>query len=436
MRLMMALAVVLLIAACGGDEPSPQLSSESSRPTSAAPATTPEDDPAAPSVADAGFEAQVVFLQGNDLLILDGGSSEPRLIARHVLPSQVFISPNNEHILFASTDSELAGVAASAGRPAIYFLRADLDGNDHALLTQDQYWQILEWSPDSEWVIISFPGGLLSLFKIDGSERFENIFTGSSFRYWLEDGNLAVFDYETTGFGESQQFELRSAFILELETGQQTPIEVTLSEDSRNVIADIEDFLAEEGLVVVQSWMQHQQPYLAQTIESLENTDMFANSSGRLCDSWLLGTYDDIGWQTVYAAEDTYRIDSITTMEDGSVLFVQWQLANCGIGSPQGTLMQWTPAGNAEPLAEGVFGGLGLGNSSGPFIEDKHYYALSPDGEQLVWIGGSGEDWQTSLHLLDIEAGTSTNLYSAAVSQDVPGGNYPFISMVFWPDMQ
>ena len=438
MRLIVALLMIAMLAgACGGEDSAPQLSSGSTNPISATTNDTIAATPPTPT-ANIDFDGTLVFVQGRELWLLEAGLTEPRLLTDNIIPEQVFLSPDARHVVFSTKDAELARAIRSNDSNTTYVFSANLAGSDHIYLTHFslQFWQIGGWSPDSEWVAIRSAAIPYTLHKLDGSARYEDAFPSNSFQFWLENGDVAVFAYNTRGSGQAMIFDFHSAYTLDMETGQHLPLDVDFAalnssnEATVPLFEQIEALLDEAGLAVIPRPERNTMPYLALAERNLDSLEF---SGGHPCDTWLLGTYDDIGWQTFHTTYDTYRLDSITPLNDGLVLFVQWQLPDCRIGTPHGTLMRLAPDGNVQAVVEGVFGGAGLSSSNNPF-EETHIYAVAPDGQQLAWISGSTETWQTSLNLMNLADQTTAPLYQANIAAESGDSVVPFITAVFWLD--
>lgn len=392
------LLLVLLLAACGDDQGGGNglVSAGKTGGETRQPARTADG----PTLSAEGL---VVYLEGEALVALVDG--EPVLLADDVTEETLWPAPSQTRLLFGT-----------AQLPETHLIhRIDVESASAEVvhqLTGHIFW-FSTWSPDDEWLLVDYVSARPVFVRHDGeavvplfdltSERFT-----INYRQWLADGTLLIADG-----GEDLQtgrMEFERIAHVEPDVPQATMIAPTQDYESLAAVA------AALGRQVATPSYHVQGGYVSGGV-------MAAPSLGA-CDPWRILHQG----QTIYEAQDVYSLSGITAVAN-SIYFVQWVYPDCRLSvtePPQASLMQLGADGEAVAVVES---GLSSAFAASREVSALPRYALSPGGDQVVWIGGSLEGGITTVNVLDLETGVSRQLVDSTVNIATGAG---VIRGIFW----
>jgi len=387
------LLVAALVSACGSEKDT-GVTLEVAHTTTGDQTSTsaPRETPNPAVLAD--VPGALVYAQGHTLYQYPRGDAlEPVMLSDDLDIESLAFTPEHDAMLYSKTEGTDRG---------IYLL--ELDTLDVVQLTDTFYFvaslHTAEWSPDGQWVILTIGAMGKKLVSRDGAQFFHLAGLTTVQSFWLDDGSILIIDARPEGLPPVEVYRAVSRFIPS--TGETVPLDVdlaALASDASGII----DALAALGVDFVQS--------PAPSDIYIVPPESAMSGSTAACDDWSIDRFtdtgDDVLREPLYSVQDTYRLSDLWTLDDGSLVFLEWRIPDCRmINRPEVTLKHLVPgAGDAETLAGGVFSGVGLGQTGSP-----SYTALSPDGRYVAWIGGSLDTGDSSLNLIDTHTGATTLL--------------------------
>ncbi len=395
--LAIAALVGVLATACGSDEKSGVTLEVAHSTTTDGPTRTPAPDETPNPAVLRDLPGALAFVQGHTLYLYPHGNNpQPVVLSADFDAASLLFTPERDALLYSTT--------GSTGR-GIYLVEL---GTLATVQLTDRFYYVTHlssaiWSPDRQWVILSIAARGKDLISRDGAQRFHLTDNIANQAYWLDDGSILLIDSEAKGVPPDMTVIYRDVSRYILSTGETVPLDVDLAALTSDP-SGIDDALAALGVEYVS------RPGVSETPEIVPPEAVDAGAVV-VCDDWSIdaatGTGADRVLDPLYSVHDTYRLSELRTLEDGSLSFLEWRIPDCRISNrPVVTLKRLVPgAATAGTLAEGVFGGVTLGDT-GTLAST----ALSPDGRYLVWIGGGLDVGESSLNLIDVQTGTRSLL--------------------------
>ena len=408
------LVIVLMLAACGGDEdePTARLSSAGS-----ADLTYPTTAPQTPDLRFE-FDGTLLFVQGDQLMALNADMNVPQLIATDLTDDHIRVAPDQRRFLF--------GLPENGQRQSIYY--ADLKQREplHLMTVWNSRWQPATWSPDGQWVGLQVRESV-DLFRTDGGPSIEDIGPPGASVAWLPDGNALVMAVERDSSGSTAPYAIEIEQVSHLDTasGMLTPVELDLAAINADLV-QLEPQLATAGYSPVSL------PILEEIPDYV--TFALAGSGNRHCATWQLATLGIGATLPLYHAPNAYRLDSIRVLYDGSVLFLEWRMPGCEVGTPSVNLMRLIHGEQPEVLAEKLFGGIGFSQITPDRDNRVPTYTVAGDNRHIFWVSGGLDQEKTLLNELDLESGAATVVYHQPVENRSSTTIFPFITSVYWLD--
>ena len=404
MKRFVALAlVVLILAACGGGEDDSgvqlQVAETTADPLAAASQPTLASESADWSAAD-GLPGGLVFVQGHTLYLYPHtGAAGPVAVAGQVDPDTIHLTPGRDSVIYTETSQY------DFNDPHM-IKHVDLTTLEQVSLSETYgNWQIMDWSPDGEWVLIQVIHRGIDLARLDGTQTYEIARTRLAEAFWLTDGTVLVLDESVS---TSDQTRYKSVIRFDPATGESIPLEIDL-----NALAGdrtlLDTALADLGVEVVQ------RP--ATTSDSsvhLLPPEDYSETNPAACAVWQV--VEQVGDENpvtdvLYQGDTLYRLSDLQVLPDGSLLFLQWTLEDCRVGgTPSVTVLHLIPGQSPEIVVEGVFPGVGL---AAVIQGESGRYAVSPDGRYVAWVNGNAEASVSSLRLVDLRTGQLSLLAAA-----------------------
>lgn len=412
-HILIVLAMLALLVACGGEDDDSGLVSSGNTPPPNN--ETPTD---AAVVADDSLaldeQGLVVYLQGEALMALVDG--EPVLLADDVTEETLWPSPSRRRLLFATADEQ-------GNRFPIHRIDPQTAAVDQ-IHEISGYLGSVSWSPDEEWLMLSFTVVGPVFVRHDGgavvvaNELMEERFSVMD-RLWLADGTLLIGDGNFDPAAQSTDYD-RIA-------------QVDLAAPQVTILENPEDYdslfgVAEEMGVVGQPFSRE---YHAQGGQRLQGDGGGFGPPPSLgaCDPWQILHRGEV----VYSVQDAYNLTEMTVADNGDLYFVQWIQPECRLSltePPQVSLMRLEDRNRAAAVIEdGLSPEFAPNREFSPFGGQMTRYALAPSGAQIVWIGGSINSGTTTLNVLDLESGTTRELVSSSISAPTGGG---ITRSVYW----
>jgi hypothetical protein len=395
--------VVLILAACGGGDDDSgvqlQVADVTADPLAVTNQTASASESADWSAAD-GLPGGLAFVQGHTLYLYPhAGAAGPVAVAEQVDATTIRLTPKRDSVIYTET------AQYDFNEPRTIQL-VNLSTFEQVSLSETfGEWHILDWSPDGEWALIQVVHRGLDLARLDGTHTYEIARTRLAEAFWLTDGTILVLDESVS---TSDQTRYKSVIRFDPATGESIPLEIDL-----NALADdralLDTALADLGVEVVQRPVTASSPSV-----HLLPPDDFSPSNPAACAVWQVAEVEgdeNLITDVLYQGENVYQLSDLQVLPDGSLLFLQWTLADCRVGgTPSVTLLHLVPGQPPQTVIEDVFPGVGL---AAVIQGESGRYAVSPDGHYVACVNGNAEAGISTLRLVDLQTGQSSLLADA-----------------------
>lgn len=352
----------------------------------------------------------LAFMQGNALYAAHFDGEPAMLLDTYVNHYSLHLAPDRH------TLSYVAALAGDDDNESELVLKlVDLYSlEERTLMTvTGSTSRVLSWSPAGEHMLMVGPGnGGLSIVDVDGS-TVETLIPAQATSQamvpdpegtWLDDGRV-LFLASVDGISSNLQ-----AMVYDPATQKTTPVNVTLDENSRDLLA-IEENLRGQNLNFPPTYRHINRTVpLPNSIDraTIDLPSAIWNFQTQACDTWAIRHIQQGGTiqSDLYTSETTYLAD-LTLLPDESMLFLEWQLPNCSLNTNlQISLKQLTLDGDVETLTEDISPQFD-GNYGLLLYHDTHRYDVTPDGRYIVWLSGDIGETKTGIAITDLETGQS-----------------------------
>ncbi len=352
----------------------------------------------------------LVFMQGNALYAAHFDGEPAMLLDTYVNHYSLHLAPDRHTLSYVAA---LAGDDDNESELALKLV--DLYSlEERTLMTvTGSTSRVLSWSPAGEHMLIVGPGnGGLSIVDVDGStvetlvpaQNTSQTMVPDPEGTWLDDGRV-LFLAPVEGGSSSQQ-----AMVYDPATQEATPVNVSLDENSRDLLA-IEENLRGQNLNFPPTYR-----HLNRTVPLPNSLDRVTidlpstiwNFQTQACDSWVIRHIQQGGTiqSDLYTSETTYLAD-LTLLPDESMLFLEWQLPNCSLPPHLPITLNTTPV--PFPFSP-------LPSSLSPPFSCNYVSFLSPSPPlsyltpyvlYLVWLSGYIGETKTGIAITDLDTGQS-----------------------------
>lgn len=418
--------LLVFLAACGDDEPEPEIEGSSGNNS----VNTSESSSGVEPSSDSGFEpavtailqelpGAVVYVQGNNLALLPFGDDiEPIQLADEVDSDTVSFSPDKRTVIYQS-DGVLYAYGTNDVAPKnlgeLRFTRTNAVEN---------------WSPDGQWFFHRVAGTII--YNLSGTKSYDLsiLRLGNTYR-WTNDSQLIIID--DNGRAE-ENFAYQSVTQFDLESGESETIDVDLEAvNSGETTLDAAMLELSYDFAPLPFSLSDNTPRIQVPME-------VHNASSQTCLKWTAsdGSLIDENTSIIYESQDTYMLSELRVLSDDEWLFLKWTIDNCGVGNPDVNLIRYQISTNQEEvLAEDVFSDfaparLDIGRIFGD-NGNNHRYTISPDGQFILWIGGGIESGTSSLNLINLLNGSNTVILEVeAEGQTSNFANNQLFKGVYW----
>lgn len=356
-------------------------------------------------------DGRLLLMRGTALFIAGFNGQEAQLLDDSV----------NPYTLHLSLDSRtLAYVSNVNGLPSIVLMDMASLQVRPLIAVQSSTARVVGWSPDGDWILVSGPGtGELSLFAQDGPASHSIVppqstatrFMPDPVAVWLDDSRLLYID------PQALDSESASPMIFDPATGEHTPTNIPLHPAARQDIYPLVEALTEADMQVIGTDTQlfratRQQPDGQQVW--IDWPSAVWNFQPQACDFWQLLR----DGEPAYTAANVGYLSDITAVSDGTILFVEWALPGCSLGSyPRVSLKQLKPGEAVRILSEDVLSVANRDLATLPYFH-TYKFTLTPDGRYVIWATGNVWTERTTIQIADLLTGQqATLLQSGALSE-------------------
>ncbi len=405
-------------------------------------APTPTPDPS--RMTQAASNGLMFFADADTLYMKNG--DEVETIAENILPRYVHLAPSKTQLLYTTSIPD-------SYEYTVFVL-------DLATLTSTQLYatagyipMLHSWSPNEEWVIITdnFDAPKL-VIKLDGTQQFEfskppkydipddmeagEIMTVTPLEpyanenlIWLADNTLLVYSdhYTIEGSRDETQVYQFDPYLAEkeiLEFSVNTfPIYMYMQADERP--REISTMLEPFDLHLFPNFDPTKQlasaPEYAWIVAAMQPDPEQGSFGFELptCGKWSLIKKPVLASffpESLYEVNDTLLLSDVSLLDDESVVFVHWQIANCLRTSiATATILHVQPDGEVIELTETpALADIEI-KSGRRFIEVVHHHIvdIAPDNATIVFIRNDEEVNTSALVVMDIATQQEQVIYEA-----------------------
>lgn len=408
----LVLSAALLLAACGGGSDSGGVtlqSVESDAPT-AVEAPSPATTQTNPDYLS-DLNGRLAFVKGQRMYVYPHPTAdEPVAVSEPVDPDRVWLTPDRDTLLYS-----LAGSPSWSRRDVF---RLDLRTLDSTPLSNvwSGFWLVRDWSPDREWAVVEVRSYGLILARLDGTEVIDIAQSRDAQTHWLPDGRLLVLDDSVYRAGSAPVFTRVALVNL-----------TTVTLDSFTI--DAEAQFADPDLLVRR--LAAHGITLPEPAPPPQRLVALQGAGRGACRDWQIvraemvpagartfDAYEFEPTEILHVEHEVYRVDHVTRLADGSLLYLRWMVPDCRLSNPPVTeLVRLIPGDGTAPsqttvIADNVFPGLTLGLSTNGWDQPPPMYAVAPDERHVAWVSGDLETGTTALTVTDLATGAHTVLFT------------------------
>lgn len=440
--IVMVAIVALILSACGGEDKA-EISGSSNSPTDSNESSNSDTSTSSDSSTEnVSFSADSIFADirvpsTNDLMLpavpeLEGslifsrggslyhgafdGEAAQFLVA-DISAATVDLSPNGEYVAYTSP-----------GVRRLKMLFQDLESTEITELVpisgsfRQIAGHITGWSPDQQWVIVNDTiGPKQTVVSVDGATSYE--LGDSVYPMWLSDNRVLLVDVDLPLIQAAQNFEpqvVEDFSVYDPSTEELTALDIPTDAvqsplDYNGIVVALES----EGLTLADTpdlfgyTVFDSDDASRYTVQLPQTTQSFTPEH---CNVWTIDKLSEDGTvETAYSAEDVLWITDLTLLVDRSILFLQWSAPDCSPDDMEIALMRMMPDGETVQVVNGISRiEEGRNNLNVLPFNQGHRYAISPDGQYVVYPTGNNETMSAKLNLTDINTGETITLLEAA----------------------
>jgi hypothetical protein len=421
MAVVLGLFLLVGIACSGDDKPKANVAGSSRSEGNTSSQTTTQNDTANNAISDETnamlleLPGAIAYLQGDTLMVLKfEGDLEPTTLADGVREETVAYMPDASAIVYASA-RQLYIYRASDDEPiSLGQLRFSNNG------------RIASWSPNREWFLWQVAG--TTLYNLNGADPIDLSMLRIGNQYqWTTDNQLIIIDDNGR---QGDNFAYRQVNQVNLETGVPEPIEIDLEAVNSNAIP-IEDAIIAAGYDLV--------PMFGLAYPLIQTPSEIFNSPSIICNTWTIadGNMFENG-EIIYRSEPVYMLTQLNAISENELLFLKWTVEDCGLGDPAATLVRYHIDTNQEEILSTTIIADRPPSRNSPLFSNEGNdprYTVSPDGQFIMWLGGSIDSGSTSINLTNLVNGSNTVVLEFESNGNVSNFvNNLLISEVYWLD--
>lgn len=392
---------------CGGDDnPSDSIgvagssrseNSAADQTTSDTPQTTtaPNTEHFTPEVTTLLQElpGALVYLQGDTLNLLDfQGDLEPVVLAEAVLNNSFAFNPSHSAVIY-EIDDGLYAYDLSKGRSV------HLGETNFGIRRT-----LISWSPNGQWFIRYLAGTWIYNMNGEGYFDIGGLRRGSIYR-WTTDNQLIIIA-DNGRQGDNHAYKQVSLFDTEGFSAESIEIDLDAVNNGEH---SLEAALYDMGYELVPpSTEEHPRIQIPQAVSESPST---------ICNIWSIADGDSsVNAEVIYESPLIYMLSELSTYMDDDLYFLKWTVEDCGPNQPDASLVRYRlSTSDEEVLIEDIFADFQPARDNViQYVGEERTvqrYAISPNGQFIVWLGGSVENQRTSFNLLDLATGENTVIF-------------------------
>jgi hypothetical protein len=452
-----ALVLVLVIAACGGDDDTGSAlegSGDDDSSSSAQDVPVADDNSSnqgvntdlesvvpgdnvltMPAVARLQDSGRLIFVQGTledgvasegdggKLYLADFNGGEPQELAARVYAPSVMLSPNQDQLVYA---------AAIGRRWYLYVLDLQTLETTQLLQTSNRFSFVTNWSPDGSYITISSFGPGQVLVALDGSASLE---IGGGFTIFTQD-NLLL----SVGIGGGGQFGggtfTEPVRLVDPATMESEDLDITLvpSAGAPGLIAAMRGAGYELHPNQTASYFAQVPMYSAETDAMLLVNNVTRNGSPEICSTYemILQSVGEENPEAFAQFPNSLLISDVDQVGD-TYYFERWFAPDCNLSLDTLSLelLRQRPGQNTEVILEGLYPGDDI-NINFLRARTGRKYFLSPDGTHVAWISGSLSDQSTAINITRLEDGATAQLLTWKSGNTTSFLSQEAFNSIFW----
>lgn len=411
--LLVLLLAVVALAGCSTDEEPVSVRALDLNPAPTAAVAGTSDDTARELLTrnanlQAARQRDVLFVQGNQLLRLEGGASAPTTMVEYVEADDVYVLDTKNYLIYAAVESYTN---------VVWALNLDTNERTELLRTRSSF-SVTDPTPYPNWVALALGRSQQRLFRLDGGGVELPSFDQIS---WLANDEALLIEGNYTRQLDSDYW------VLQPNTAHRVSM---LSAELLETYHNFADFEPDPRTSFQPQLIDYLELTPRPNPASLENLPPAAAvsytlsdfpSRDALCVDIDVLRQDGANATPIYSATDVASVH-VRRLPNGDALILEWRVPECGLTTPPDvTVLRYRNASDTlEPLAIAPFGGLAFNQKT-----DANVLRLNDDGTTALWIGGSAAANTISLNLLDLETGENLTIYRNTLTTD-------FIYRAFW----
>ncbi len=387
MKRLLLLIIVLSMSACGGED---EISLQSGG--------ADQDSTPTTEITNLTIDAisgTLVYTEGDDLHLWTVGQ-EPVPVGSDVVPTAIFVSPNQEQVVYfvngprRTSPTELRVV--------------DMQTGDNWQLVQlgglSQGVADVSWSPNREWLLVQ-TSARRYVVKADGSQSEMIGRTDSYNPFWLVDNTvlMANIDRNSQELLQLQHYDPSTATMTDIDI-----TDLPALDDMAAMLAALEEM--DYQLAVIPD-LEAPAP-LFQIVPPPD----YQFNEVRRCDIWQVQRTEDA--EVIYEGVDVAFMTEPLVLNDGSMLLTEWRYPDCNYDGLQARLLHLRPDEAPTVITDTLFPGDSMDARFAAW-SGINRYALSSDQRYLVWLGGTIEQTGGSLNLTDLQTNETIQLLHAPV---------------------
>lgn len=278
------------------------------------------------------------------------------------------------------------------------------------------------WSPDGSQLLIFLPqrDGLHVIGR-NGTHLEPG---GLRIARWTTDGSIVTAGLPEGYTPASSEPVQLVARVIDVNQGQSRVLDIPL-DDNLDLLA-VEPALMEAGYELASTPTIYQRTVLlpdgSRVYLDWPSGAVF-NNSREMCYDWEIHqrSRTEEGRPEVLATiEAATAVSDLTRLPDGTLLFLRWTLTDCQfVGAMQLDLMRLRPGETPEVLIAGLDAGASGNPNEIRELAAIHgrKYAVSPDGQYVLWLGGGYTTGTTTLNITELATGRTTPLLTDTLAQ-------------------
>jgi hypothetical protein len=327
----------------------------------------------------------------------------PELLAERVSEPSVMASPSGQYVAYVGVEGY-----------SWYLFHMDLQTREITPLQKlrNRFGFVQDWSPDEQWILFR-NGGSATLSSIDGVSQFP---LGEVLALWTTDNQLLVFALEDLTIFENVPLRVTDSYLLNPAAETEVPVDLGIEEivlDAFPIERIIDWLQNSEGTAPAKTYAGGARvvgfPVLLMPDSAMLTlqSDVPPNSAN-VCNEWTVFRHEigsNAPAQTLFHDNGTATVSDFIMDTHGHYLFQRWIMSTCRAEAEnlRGEIIHVTTDGVMDVIVDDVYPGI----STGLFrASTGQKFALSTDGQYMVYISGSLTTVTSNLKIINLETGS------------------------------